>query len=255
METEDKMNSNTNLPIEKEPPTSRNGRVIGGLIVIAIGTVLLARQAGADIPYWVFKWEMLLIVLGFYVGARHNFRNWGWLVPVFIGTAFLLDDMIPEINIGHLVWPVIIIGVGVSMILRSRTRSKDDLFKRWERHAAQTTSTGEGFFESVTIFGETKKQILSKDFKGGESVCVFGGMEVNLTQADIHGRVVVELVQVFGGAKLIVPAHWKIETEEMVSIFGGLNDKRLLHNAVTDETKVLVLRGTSIFGGIDIKSF
>jgi len=255
METEDKFNSNTKQSIEKEPPAPRNGRVLGGLIVIAIGIVLLARQAGADIPYWVFKWEMLLIVIGFYVGARHNFRNWGWLVPVFIGSAFLLDDMIPDINIGHLVWPIIIIGVGVSMILRSRTRNRDDLFKRWERQASQTTSTGEGFFESVTIFGENKKQILSKDFKGGESVCVFGGIEVNLTQADINGRVVVELVQVFGGAKLIVPAHWKIETEEMVSIFGGLNDKRLLHNAVTDETKVLVLRGTSIFGGIDIKSF
>ncbi len=255
METEDKVNTNTNLPIEREPLAPRNGRMLGGLIVIAIGTVLLARQAGADIPYWVFKWEMLLIVLGIYVGARHNFRNWGWLAPVFIGTAFLLEDIIPEIDIGHLVWPIIIIGIGISMIFRSRTRNKDDLFKRWERQASQANSSGEGFFESVTIFGENKKQILSKDFKGGESVCVFGGIEVNLTQADIQGRVVVELVQVFGGAKLIVPAHWKIETEEMVSIFGGLNDKRVLHNAVTDESKVLVLRGTSIFGGIDIKSF
>jgi len=198
---------------------------------------------------------MLLIVLGIYVGARHNFRNWGWLVPVFIGFAFLLDDMIPDINIGHLMWPIIIIGVGVSMIFRSKGRNRDDLFKRWERQASHATSSGEGFFDSVTIFGENKKQILSKDFKGGESTCVFGGIELNLTQADIQGRVVVELVQIFGGAKLLVPPHWKIETEDMVSIFGGLNDKRLLHNAVTDPSKVLVLRGTSIFGGIDIKSF
>ncbi|MEJ7643824.1 MAG: hypothetical protein WKF87_04470 [Chryseolinea sp.] len=254
METEDKFNTNTNLPGEKDAQPPRNGRALGGIIVIAIGIVLLARQSGADIPYWVFKWEMLLIVLGIYVGARHNFRNWGWLVPVFIGSAFLLDDMI-DINISHLVWPIIIIGFGVSMILKSKGRNKDDLFKRWERQASQATSSGEGFFESVTIFGENKKQVLSKDFKGGESVCVFGGIEVNLTQADIQGRVVVELVQVFGGAKLIVPAHWKVETEEMVSIFGGLNDKRVLHNAVTDPSKVLVLRGTSIFGGIDIKSF
>lgn len=256
METEEKINQNTNLPIDKIPAAPRNGHLIGGLIVIAIGTVLLARQAGADIPYWVFNWEMLLIVLGFYVGARHNFRNWKWLIPVFIGSAFLLEDLIPDINIGHLVWPIIIIGFGVSMIFRSRTRNRaDDLFKRWERQASQTTNTGEGFFESVTIFGENKKQILSKDFKGGEGVCVFGGMEINLTQADIHGRVVIELVQIFGGAKLIVPAHWRIETEEMVSIFGGLNDKRHLNNTATDESKVLVLRGTILFGGIDIKSF
>ena len=112
-----------------------------------------------------------------------------------------------------------------------------------------------GIFESVTIFGENKHLVLSKDFKGGESVCVFGGAEINLTQADITGRIPLELVQVFGGTKLIVPAHWKVESEEVVSIFGGLNDKRHFNNTVTDDSKVLVLRGTTIFGGIDIKSF
>jgi hypothetical protein len=97
--------------------------------------------------------------------------------------------------------------------------------------------------------------VLSKDFKGGESVCVFGGTEINLAQADISGRVAIEIVQVFGGTKIIVPGHWKIETEELVCILGGLNDKRQLINTMTDQTKVLVLKGTCIFGGIDIKSF
>jgi hypothetical protein len=121
--------------------------------------------------------------------------------------------------------------------------------------AEETERTTEGFFESVTVFGENKKQILSKDFKGGESVCFFGGAEINLSQADISGRVSIELVQVFGGTRLIIPSNWKLETEEMVSVFGGLNDKRQFQNTPTDQSKVLVLRGTCIFGGIDIKSF
>lgn len=253
METE--YNKNTNLPAEKSNNPFGGGRALGGLIIVAVGTILLAKQVGADIPYWIFSWPMLLIAVGFYVGARHSFRHWGWLIPVAIGTAFLLEDLIPGVRIKEFAWPLIIICIGLVMIFRSRLRNRGDLFKRWEKNAAQTDQSSEGFFESVIIFGENKKQILSKDFKGGESVCVFGGVEINLTQADINGRVSLELVQVFGGTKLTVPAHWKIETEEMVSIFGGLNDKRQIQNSVTDQTKVLVLKGTSVFGGIDIKSF
>lgn len=253
METQN--NSTTNLPADKNNNQPRGGRAMGGLIVIAVGTVLLARQVGADLPSWLFSWPMFLIAIGFYVGARHSFRQWGWLIPVAIGSVFLLEDVLPDVHIKQFAWPVVVIFIGLVMVVKSRRRNHDDLFKRWERNAALADQTSEGFFDSVTVFGENKRQILSKDFKGGESVCVFGGVEVNLSQADINGRVPLELVQVFGGTKLIVPPHWKVETEEVVSIFGGLNDKRQTSNAVTDQTKVLVLRGTTLFGGIDIKSF
>ncbi|HET9434075.1 MAG TPA: hypothetical protein VFO37_09990, partial [Chitinophagaceae bacterium] len=230
------------------------GRAIAGMIVVIVGTLLLAREVGADIPYWIFSWHMLLIAFGLYLGARHSFRNPVWLIPVAIGSAFLIEDLVPEIRVREYFWPLLIIGVGLVMIIRSRRRNSD-MFKAWELKANESTAMPEGFFETVTIFGENKKQILSKDFKGGESVCVFGGVEINLTQADINGRIPLELVQVFGGTKLIVPPHWKIETEEVVAVFGGLNDKRQVQNVVTDQTKVLVLKGTTFFGGIDIKSY
>lgn len=248
-------NKNTSTQIETSGANFGGGRAMGGGIIVLVGTLLLARKVGADLPYWLFSWPMFLIAIGFYVGARHSFRQWGWLIPVAIGTAFLLEDFMPEIRIREFMWPLIIIGVGVAMILRSRGKHRGDLFKKWEQEATFTQQSTEGFFESVTVFGENKKQILSKDFKGGESVCVFGGVEINLTQADINGRIPLELVQIFGGTKLTVPAHWKVETEEMVSIFGGINDKRHVQNSVTDQSKVLVLKGTTLFGGIDIKSF
>lgn len=247
-------NKNTNQPAERERNPFGGGRALAGLIVVIVGTLLLAREVGADIPYWFFSWHMLLISFGLYLGARHSFRNPVWLIPVAIGTAFLLEDLVPGIRIREYFWPLLIICVGIIMIFRSRRRGSD-MFKAWELKANETTSMSEGSFESVTIFGENKKQILSKDFKGGESVCVFGGVEINLTQADINGRIPLELVQVFGGTKLIVPGHWKIDTEEVVSVFGGLNDKRHVQNVVTDQTKVLVLKGTTFFGGIDIKSY
>lgn len=95
---------------------------------------------------------------------------------------------------------------------------------------------------------------MNKNFKGGEATSVFGGTELNLMQADINGHVVFELTQIFGGAKLILPAHWEIKSE-IVNIFGGVEDKRPVQSVTNDPNKVIVLKGTSIFGGIEIRSY
>jgi hypothetical protein len=66
---------------------------------------------------------------------------------------------------------------------------------------------------------------------------------------------VLGLTQIFGGATLIIPANWRLQSE-MVSVFGGIEDKRVFQKEQNDEqAKTLVLRGTSIFGGLEIKSF
>lgn len=252
METE--FNKSSNPTPEKSSGNLGRGRALGGLIIVTVGTLLLARQLGVYFPHWLFSWKMLLIVIGVYVGARHSFRRPGWLIPVAIGSIFLLEDLIPYLTIREYAWPIIIIFIGLIMIFRPRG-SRRRRHRYWEKNAEEIDKSSEGYFDSFTMFGENKKLILSKDFKGGESFCIFGGTEINLTQADINGRVAIDLVQIFGGTRLIVPAHWKLETEEMVSIFGGLNDKRQFQNTVTDQSKVLVLKGTCLFGGIDIKSF
>jgi len=105
----------------------------------------------------------------------------------------------------------------------------------------------------VTIFSSVKKKVFSKNFKGGDVVSIFGGAEINLSQADFNGTIAIEVVQIFGGTKLIIPPHWQIRSE-MVAIFGGIEDKRppQMHY---DEDKVVVLNGTTFFGGIEIKSY
>ena len=65
---------------------------------------------------------------------------------------------------------------------------------------------------------------------------------------------ILDLTQIFGGCTLIMPPHWDLKSE-LVSIFGGTEDNRPTANVVTDPKKVVLLRGTSIFGGIEIKSY
>lgn len=238
---------------------SRYGRVMGGLLLVIIGGVLLARQMGVVLPVWLFTWEMLLIVIGVYTGAKHGFQTRGWMIPVLIGVLFLLDDFYPEFNVGPLLWPVVIISAGVLMILTPR-RHKGK-FRNWEKwmkrkeYCSSETSTSDDHFESTSIFGGVKKHIISKNFKEGEVTCFMGGAEINFSQADFTGKATLEVTQVFGGTNIVVPPHWEIQTD-MTAVFGGVEDKRPVYKEpVTAENKVLLIKGTSVFGGIEINSY
>lgn len=64
----------------------------------------------------------------------------------------------------------------------------------------------------------------------------------------------MELTTIFGGTKFIVPSNWTVKSEA-VTIFGGLEDKRNTQTLIDNPDKILLLKGTVIFGGIEIKSF
>jgi len=113
---------------------------------------------------------------------------------------------------------------------------------------------GDDYLDAVSIFGGVKKMILSKNFKGGEIVNVFGGAELDFTQADINGRVIIDITQIFGGTKIIVPANWQV-VSDLAAVFASVDDKRIKTMATADSNKILVLKGVSIFAGVDIRSY
>jgi len=238
-----------NLNEMKRKSNGMNGRIFAGSVLIIVGSVLFARQLGIELPYWLFRWEMLLIVIGVFVGAKNSFRNSGWLIPVAIGTFFLLDDWLVDINIKNFFWPTIILIVGAVMILSPF--KKRNFKNRWNENG----NTDEDFLDTTSIFGGVKKNVISKDFKGGNLLNIFGGVDIDLSQADINGTVILDVTQVFGGIKLVIPSHWEIKTE-ITSILGGVEDKRKnLSSLNIADGKVLIIRGTSVLAGIDIKSF
>lgn len=231
-----------------------SGRVWGGLFIVIIGVLLLARRTGLDIPDWIFSIESFLIALGLYIGLRHSFKRLVWIIPVAIGGFLLLDDFYPHYDLGDFTWPLIIIGFGLFIMLRSSRRRNPR--ERYDTSPVGIEQSSEDKLDSTVVFGGAKKIIISKNFQGGEVVTVFGGTELNFMQAELAGPVVLELTQVFGGTKLIVPPHWKVQTNEMVAVFGGIDDKRpIVNNPDADNNQMLILQGTCLMGGVDIRSY
>ncbi len=256
---------------ENHPGHSGTGRFFGGVIILAVGVILLLNQTGSILfPHWLFTWPVLLIVVGFYIGARHNFHRGGWPIMMLVGAIFLSEDFFPNLNLSEYIWPIVIIGIGLLIILRPKRRywhGHDKAYwksQKWQwkgqyKYGQQAPSeapvSGDDYIDSVSVFGGVHKVIVSKDFKGGDIVNIFGGAEINLTQADIKGKVELEVTQIFGGTKIIVPADWEVQSKMVVSIFGGVEDKRNPATTKHNPDKILVIDGTCIFAGIDIISY
>lgn len=257
------------------------GRVFAGLFLLLVGGVYLLRQAGVVIfPYWLFSWPMILILLGLFVGIKHSFRGPGWAILMIIGAFFLLDFVNYGIDLRRYMWPAIIIVVGLLLIIKPKKKWSDKDCSRYGRHhwrhqreryyhqqppvapvtepgqqtSGNATSSPDDYIDSVSVLGGVDRVIMSKTFKGGEVTSFLGGTQVDLSQADIQGTVVLEMVQVMGGAKLIVPASWYIKNE-ITAFLGGLEDKRQIQPSMTDPNKVLILKGASVMGGLEIRNF
>lgn len=247
------------------------GHIWTGVFIVLIGIALLLPLT-ADVRNWVISWPMLLIVMGLFIGLRHSFRGPAWLILILVGGTFLIEKIDPQIDFKEYLVPVILISIGLFFIFRPRRRgycgpeeikvadstgSSATANPVLENTPAEKTSGEKNYpqdyIDSTSIFGGIKKNVLSKNFKGGDIVNIFGGSEINLGQADINGRVELEVTQIFGGTKLVVPSNWEVKPE-MTALFGGIEDKRDV-GTTSNPDKVLVLRGTSIFAGIEIKSF
>jgi hypothetical protein len=113
---------------------------------------------------------------------------------------------------------------------------------------------GDDYLDTVSIFGGVNKTVLSKNFKGGDIVNIFGGAEIDFTQADIDGRVYLDITQIFGGTKIIVPSNWQV-VSDLAAVFASVDDKRIKSTASNVNGKILVLKGVSIFAGVDIRSY
>jgi predicted membrane protein len=262
MENKDEQKNDLTKQIRSE---HKRGKVIGGLLVVSVGVLFLLKELGVDIPFWLFSWKMLLIILGLFTLLKNRFKSaWG-LTLMIIGGVFMAADFYPEVNITSLFFPVLIIIAGLFIIFKpGHHHHHHGHWNEWRQYQynkewqgghpyyTETENSNEDFVSVSLYMGAIKKNIVSKAFKGGKLKSRFAGVELNLSRADFEGQVILEIDQMFGGLELIVPAHWEVKSE-LVTGFSNVEDNRRMQSVINGEPpKILLLRGTNYFGGIEI---
>lgn len=247
-------------PVQVSTPQPPKRYYLTGIALIATGILyFLDRTSQLNFPIRFFSWELILIIVGIFVGEKSNFKGFSWLICIGLGLYFMLDEFYPGFDLRIYFGPLALIILGAYFLFGPRSTSKMRSRRRQnnsttERGFASDNAASDDYVDVVSVFGGVNKNVITKQFKGGEATSIFGGTELNLIQADFEGKVILELTQIFGGCTLVIPPHWDLKTE-IVSIFGGVEDNRPTQNAAVNTNKVILLKGTSIFGGIEIRSY
>jgi predicted membrane protein len=223
-------------------------RYVPALLVIAIGAIFLLNNLHIIVvdDIWQF-WPAILIVWGAYklTDGSNPGRRMGGIVMLAVGVVFQINNL-------HLLtydiwqfWPVLLIGLGVMMLMD----------RQFLIPATYRTTFRPGATHKESAFLGGGRRVLTGDFNGAKFEAVFGGFEIDLRQATIPGdSAVLKVEAVFGGAEVKVPETWDVEVRG-AGVFGAFTDSTHHPNrSLVPNVKRLIVRGSAVFGGVDIKN-
>ena len=222
-----------------------NGQLLAGLIIIVIGLFALVGNLSIFNIHNLFQfWPTIFIVIGLIKISKANTlqeRLWGGMF-IAIGLFMTLNSFgIIHVQIRDL-WPVILIVIGVKMLMGSNHKTlfiqKDSL------------SPSDSNINITASLGGVEGNVTTQDFRGGNVSAFLGGVELDLRQAAIQDKAIIDISVVTGGVVLKVPREWVIENQ-ITAIMGGLQDKSV---PTLGADKRLILTGFALMGGIEIKN-
>ncbi len=245
--------------------TKATRKLILGFIILLYGFLLLLDNLGI-LPKLIrtifFNWPIILIFLGI-ISLFPYHGSISGIILIATGIFFLLPSVINfPFNFIQLFWPLLLIIFGLLIILKRNanvhyhpychfhTRNNEN-----KNYFGTAINVNNDYIVTTNIFSGEKRIVTSQQFKGGKITCIFGGSEIDFTQARLDdGIQVLDIACIFGGTSLIVPSEWEVRTE-IVSILGGFADKRYNIPGIKDKNKTLIIKGITLFGGGEIKSY
>ena len=242
----------------------------GGLL-IAIGLVLLGLNLGIITPALkpvIFSWQMLLILIG--VCGLFHCRFWSGIILTLIGIFFIIPKLqfagiemftqLPE-NFTQTCYPFLLIAAGVLIIIFWMMPHK---WKNCHSYGCgkKACKSGGDFFQNTNTNGFCGRNVFSggehtvndEVFTGGKIDAVFGSSVIDLRHTTLpENGASLEVNSVFGGVQIFVPQTWHVELQTS-SVLGGFSDTRLVDSTKIDYSRKLVIKGSFVFGGGEIKN-
>jgi predicted membrane protein len=222
-----------------------NGRLVAGALLISFGILFTLDNMGVlDAGDVLTYWPVILIAVGFLKivqQPREGQRKVGW---VLLAIGVFLQLQILGLTHMRSAWPFLLVVIGGLLVWRALDRSAD-------RPTAESSSQ----LSEFAVMGGVHRVVESSDFRGGEATAIMGAVELDLRGSTIAtSPAVIDAFALWGGIEITVPPEWKVDVKAM-PILGGLENKA--RSTVRDSSvpaQELVIRGTAIMGGIEIKN-
>lgn len=215
-----------------------------GIFLVLVGVFIILNNVGLiEIGLGELVatyWPLLLIFAGVYNLVTNPAGRWGGVIVLLIGLFFLVNNL-DYIEASEYIsfWPVVLILIGISLLLRSKDKA----------NAIDRDS-----LNIISLFAGTNNKIISQNFKGGSSISLFGGADINFKEAKLSGgEAQLDIFVMFGGADIYVPTDWQVEIKGL-PIFGGWDNQTKNKREAANKDQVLTISCLAIFGGIDVKN-
>jgi Predicted membrane protein len=244
-----------------------------GVLLIAVGVILILERLNL-IPETMadalISWQMLLVGIGILSLIGGN-RTAGIILMVIGGTFMIPEFITVPHEIRRIYWPLILVLIGILILMKQRDHRKwnnsgnGKQFSSFgnnspnEPDPTTNASNEESFntFDDFVIFGGREIFVNAPALSGGKATSIFGGIEFDLRKATLKpGGATIDCVSVFGGCGFKIPMDWNVRNE-VTTVFGAFTDKRgeTYNDRYYDPSKTLVIKGVSLFGGIEVKHF
>lgn len=229
--------------------TNPKQRVVIGAFILIIGLLALIDKLNFfEVTHLFQFWPTVFIVIGVLKIMQSKNRP-----SLFLGAGFIALGVVMTLNnLGiihvswHQWWPVILIVMGLAIIFKDH-RPKDLSIAT---STDNRLSAADSFLDVTVLMSGNKTVSYSQDFKGGDVTAIMGGVELDLRGASLQSDAVIDLFVAGGGIVLKIPADWTV-VNRSTAIMGGIDDKSF---APPVSTKRLIVMGTAIMGGVEIKN-
>ncbi len=223
------------------------GRMVFGVIVIALGVLFTLDSLNLAQTEHILRWWPALLVL--YGLARLTgfccLKHTGAGVLFTLAGVWMLLHEAGAIPYGLWdLWPVALIILGGSIVAGALGRQRDLDARRAQDSASE--------LRAFAFMSGVGRKVVSTDFRGGEVTAIMGGHDLDLRGAQLQGgQAVLDLFVMWGGVDILVPEDWKVSCEALV-LMGGVEDNTRPPAAAPSGH--LVLRGLVLMGGVDVKN-
>jgi predicted membrane protein len=245
------MENQMNKPARK---TETSNRLVIGVLLIIAGLILMLKKSTVlpePLDHFIedilFSWQMLLIAIGVVTLIGSDNKTPG-IVLISVGGFFLIPELFTDFfRSFNFFWPALFIVIGVVLLINSKS-----IVKKLD----YSTTNKADYIDYTNIFSGAERQLITENFQGGKITSIFGGGEVDLTRSSLApGENIIEITCIFGGTTIIVPESWNVILD-ITPILGGFSDARKIRgDVIKDNTRTLIIRGTVIFGGGELKSY
>lgn len=222
-----------------------DSRMVLAICLILVGVLMLLHRFGGNLGFEPWDlWPLLLVIPGLFqlLQPEETRQTASGIILLLLGGIFLLRNFWPGFDLDWSdIWPFLFLAVGLVILLNAiRGGHNVDPLDRDTINLSAFMGGGEYAYSSKTL-------------KGGKISVIMGGYDLDLRGCVMQGdSITLDIFVLMGGMDIRVPAEWEVSMQG-TPLLGGMEYKGP-KTAPEKRSGTLIIRGTAIMGGVDIKA-